>query len=143
MTSEQKIALVETVKDTYGLNLALAVVDLPKSTWYYHQKHKVAYEEKYAYLLPILEDIARDHPEYGVPRIMPELRQEHNIDVNHKVVERLLGIWDLSILRSTHRPRPSSIQQAIAEAGGLANLVAQMEEIDLFQVLYTDFTELL
>ena len=142
MTSEQKVALVETVKDTYGLNLALAVVGLPKSTWYYHQKHKVAYEEKYAYLLPILEDIARDHPEYGVPRIMPELRQEHNIDVNHKVVERLLGIWDLSILRSTHRPRPSSIQQAIAEAGGLANLVAQMGGIGLFQVVYTDFTEL-
>ena len=143
MTTEQKVVLVKSVKDTYSLNLALATVDLPKSTWYYHQKHKVDYEEKYAHLLPILEEIARAHPEYGVPRIMPELRQEHHIDVNHKVVERLLSIWDLSILRSTHRPRPSSIQKAIAEAGKLANLVAQMEEIELFQVLYTDFTEIL
>jgi putative transposase len=142
MTSEQKVALVKSVKDTYGLNLALATAGLPKSTWYYHQKYKVAYEEKYAYLRPILEEIARDHPEYGVPRIMPELRQEYHIDVNHKVVERLLGAWDLSILRSTHRPRPSSIQQAITEAGELANLVAQMDEIGLFQVIYTDFTEL-
>jgi len=143
MTSEQKVTLVETAKDTYGLNLALAAIDLPKSTWYYHQKHKVAYEEKYADLFPILEEIARDHPEYGVPRIMPELRQEHHSDVNHKVVERLLGIWDLSILRSTHRPRPSSVQKAITEAGELANLVAQMDEIGLFQVVYTDFTEIL
>lgn len=142
MTLEQKVALVETVKDTYGLNLALATVGLPKSTWYYHQKHKIAYEEKYAYLRPILEEIARDHPEYGVPRIMPELREEHNVVINHKVVERLLGTWDLSILRSTRRPKPSSIQQAITEAGELANLVAQMEEIGLFQVVYTDFTEL-
>ncbi|MDY6974010.1 MAG: transposase, partial [Thermodesulfobacteriota bacterium] len=91
MTSEQKVTLVETAKDTHGLNLALAAIDLPKSTWYYHQKHKVAYEEKYADLFPILEEIARAHPEYGVPWIMPELRQEHHIDVNHKVVERLLG----------------------------------------------------
>lgn len=142
MTLEQKVALMETVKDTYGLNLALATVGLPKSTWYYHQKHKIAYGEKYAYLRPILEEIARDHPEYGVPRIMPELREEHNVVINHKVVERLLGTWDLSILRSTHRPKPSSIQQAITETGELANLVAQMEEIGLFQVVYTDFTEL-
>ncbi len=143
MTSEQKVALVESVKDTYGLNLALAAADLPKATWYYHQNHKVAYEKKYAYLWPILEEIARAHPEYGVPRIMPELRDEHHIDVNHKVVERLLGIWDLSILRSTHRPRPSSVRKAVTEAGELANLVAQMEEIGFFQVVYTDFTEVL
>jgi len=143
MTLEQKVTLVETAKDTYGLNLTLATIDLPKSTWYYRQKHKVAYEEKYADLFPVLDEIARNHPEYGVPRIMPELRDEYHIDVNHKVVERLLGIWDLSILRSTHRPRPSSVQKAIAKAGELANLVAQMDEIALFQVVYTDFTEIL
>ena len=142
MTTGQKVALVESMKDTYGLNFVLDAVELPKSTWYYHKKHKVDYEEKYAHLRPTLEEIARDHPEYGVPRIMPELRDEYKTIVNHKVVERLLGTWDLSILRSTHRPRPSGIQRAITEAGGLANLVAQMEEIDLFQVVYTDFTEL-
>jgi len=143
MTSEQKVALVEAAKDTYGLNLTLAAIDLPKSTWYYHQKHKVAYEEKYAYLLPTLEEIARAHPEYGVPRIMPELRDEYHIDVNHKVIERLLGMWDLVILRSTHRPRPSCVRKVILKAGERANLVAQMDKIELFQVVYTDFTEIL
>jgi putative transposase len=143
MTSEQKVALVEMAKGTYGLNLTLAAIDLPKSTWYYHQKHKVAYEEKHAHLFPILDEIARDHPEYGVPRIMPELRDEHHIGVNHKVVERLLGMWDLSILRSTHRPRPSCVRKVIIEAGERANLVAQMTEIGPFQVVYTDFTEIL
>jgi len=143
MTSEQKVTLVETAKDTYGLNLALAAIDLPKSTWYYHQKHKVAYEEKHAYLFPVLDKIAREHPEYGVPRIMPELRDEYHIGANHKVVERLLGIWDLSILRSTHHPRPSCVRKVIIEAGERANLVAQMDEIELFQVVYTDFTEIL
>ncbi len=143
MTSEQKVALVESVKDTYGLNLALAAADLPKATWYYHQNHRVSYEERYAHLLPVLETIAREHPEYGVPRIMPELRDVHGYDVNHKVIERLLGLWDLLILRSTHRPKPSSVQQAIIEAGERANLVSPMEEVGLFRVLYTDFTECL
>jgi len=142
MTSEQKVALVEMARDTYGLNLALAAIDLPKPTWYYHQQRKVAYEDKYAHLFPILDEIARDHPEYGVPRIMPELREEYHVDVNHKVVERLLGIWDLSILRSTHRPGPSCVRKVILEAGERANLVAQMDEIELFQVVYTDFTEI-
>jgi transposase InsO family protein len=142
MSTEQKVVLVAEAQQDYGLNRALAAVDLPKSTWYYHQKRKVAYQDKYADLLPILEEIARRHPEYGVPRIMPELREAYDIDTNHKVIERLLRIWDLVILRSTHPPRPSSVQQAIADAGEYANLVAQLEEIALFQVVYTDFTEL-
>ena len=36
MTPEQKVALVQAVKDRHGLNCALAAVDLPKSTWYYY-----------------------------------------------------------------------------------------------------------
>lgn len=142
MTPEQKVALVESAKETYGLNQALAVIELPKSTWYYHRQRKVDYEAKYAYLWPILEEIARQHPEYGVPRVMAEIRERYAVQVNHKVVERLLGLWDLSLLRNTRRPKPSGIQRAIAEAGGRANLVAQKVEIGLFQVLYTDFTQL-
>jgi transposase InsO family protein len=103
----------------------------------------VDYEEKYAHLKPILEEIALDHPEYGVPRIMPELRDTYDIHVNHKVVERLLGTWELSIVRSAHRPEPSAVQRAITEAGDRANLVAQMDDIGLFEVVYTDFTEAL
>ena len=136
------MVLVKSVQDTYGLNLALDAVGLSKSTWYYHQKQKVDYERKYSHLRPVLEKIVREHPEYGVPRIMPELRDEYDVAVNHKVVERLLDDWDLSILSSTHRPRPSGVQKAIAESGKRANLVAQMTEIGLFQVVYTDFTEI-
>jgi len=153
MSTEQKVALVDEAQQTYGLNRAspahtvpdlcrwgrycVAAVALPKSSWYYHQKQKVAYQDKHADLLPILEEIARTaspDPVYGVPRIMPELREEYDIDTNHKVIERLLRIWDLVILRSTRRPKPSSVQQAIADAGDYANLVAQMEEIALFEV---------
>jgi putative transposase len=142
MTLEQKVSLVKDAKEIYGLNRSLAAVDLAKSTWYYHQNDKVDYEEKYRHLKPILEAIAREHPEYGLPRIMVELREVYGCGVNHKVVEQLLRLWDLRILRGTRRPTPSGIYRAILEVGDKANLVAQKDGIGLFEVVYTDFTEL-
>jgi transposase InsO family protein len=142
MKPEQKVSLVEMARDTYGLNCALATVELAKSTWYYHQNEKVDYEEKHAELRAVLETIARKHPEYGLPRIMVELRDVYHCQANHKVVEKLLGLWDLRILRGTRQRAPSGVQKAIREAGDYANVVAQMDQIGLFQVLYTDFTEL-
>jgi len=142
MTTEQKVALVEMTWETHGLNHALAAVDLPKSTWYYHRTQKVSYEDKYAHLQPVLEEIARKHPEYGVLRTTEELRDSYGRVINHKVVQRLNQLWDYRLLRSTRRPRPSKVRQAIVEAGERANLVAQLERIELFQVAYTDFTEL-
>jgi len=142
MTNEQKVALVEAAWEEYGLVRALGAVDLPKSVWYYHHKQKVSYIDKYGYLLPDLQEIARQHPAYGWPRVTVELRETYGHRVNHKVVQRLLNLWDLRLIRSTHRPRPSHIREVIQAAGDRANLVAHLSEIGLFQVLYTDFTEL-
>jgi putative transposase len=142
MTTEEKVALVETTKDTHGLNQSLAAIGLPKSTWYYHQNEKVTYEEKYADLLPDMDEVARKHPEYGWPRMTVELNEEYGRQVNHKVVQRLLRVWDLLLVRNVRRPKPSGIHQAILAVGERVNLVARMDEIGLFEVLYTDFTEI-
>jgi len=142
MTTEEKVALVAGVWESYGLAPALAAVELPKSTWYYHRNEKVNYKEKYAHLLPDLETIAQEHPEYGWPRVTVELREKYGHHVNHKVVQRLLRLWDLRLMRNTRRPKPGGVQRAIKAAGKRANLVAQMEDIEPFQVMYTDFTEL-
>lgn len=142
MTTAEKVALVAEVWETHGLAPALAAVELPRSTWYYHQRHSVSYAEKYGHVRPLLEKIAREHPAYGLPRIMVELRDTYGLVINHKVVQRLLRLWDLALLRSIRPPRPSRIRQAIETAGKYANLVAQMDQIGLFEVAYTDFTEL-
>lgn len=86
MSTEEKVALVASVREEYGLAPALAAVELPKSTWYYHRRHKVSYEEKYAHIRPLLEEIARRHPSYGIPRITIELRETHDWVINHKVI---------------------------------------------------------
>lgn len=143
MTTEQKVALVKSVWETHGLAPALAAVELPKATWYYHRNQKVAYEEKYAHLRPDLEAIARQHPEYGYRRTTVELREAYGHAINHKVVQRLHQLWGLPLLRSTRAAKPSGIRQAIIAAGVRVNLVAQLEQIGLFEVAYTDFTELL
>lgn len=142
MSTEEKVELVASVRDEYGLAPALAATELPKSTWYYHQLEKVSYEEKYAHVRPLLERIIREHPSYGIPRITPELHETYGEHINHKVVQRLLKLWDLSLLRNVRPPQPSHVQQAIAAGGEAVNLVASLEQIGLFEVSYTDFTEL-
>ena len=142
MTTEQKVDLVNDTWEEYGLMPALETVELPKSSWYYHRKEKVSYAEKYVHLHPHLEEVARQHPEYGYRRTTEELRNKYGYIINHKVVQRLHHLWDLALQRNTRAPRPSAVRQVIREANGRANLVAALEEINLFQVAYTDFTEL-
>ena len=50
MTARQKVKLVASVVGEYSLSSALAAIDLPKSTWYYHQRQTVDYGAKYAHL---------------------------------------------------------------------------------------------
>ena len=143
MRLTEKAELVASVRADYSLTAALSALELPKSTWYDHTQQRVPYEQKYAHLRPLLEQIARDHPAYGIPRITRELWDSYQQRVNHKVVQRLLQVWGLALLRSTHVPEPSPVRQVIVAAGERAKLVAQLEDIGLFEVAYTDFTELL
>ena len=141
MSPAEKVERVAEVKDEFGLNRSLAVIGLSKSTWYYQRQQKVDYEEKYAYLKPELEDIARTCPEYGYRRTTTAL-QEKGYEVNQKVVRRLHQSWDLALLRTTRRPKPSRLRRIIRQAGKRANLIVDLETIEPFQVFYTDFTEL-
>ena len=69
--------------------------------------------------------------------------QDQGWKVNHKVVQRLQKAWDLPLLRAIRAPRQSAIREALRAMGDRINLVACLETIGIFQVLYTDFTELL
>lgn len=142
MSTAEKVALVKGVRPAYSLQAALSAVGLAKSSWYY-QQHKESYQDKYAHLLPELEAIAQAHPQYGYRRTTVELNARLESRVNHKVVQRLHQLWDLKLERTVRPPKPSRLRQIITQAGDRANLVAQLEEISLCAVLYTDFTELL
>lgn len=143
MTTVEKAALVESVQPGFGLPPALRVLGLSRSTWYYHRAHGRTYAEKHAPLKRVLETIAREHPEYGYRRATPELSDRLGRTVNPKVVQNLNRLWDLRLLRGVKLPRPSVVRNVIIQIGDRANLVAALDDIDVLEVLYTDFTELL
>jgi transposase InsO family protein len=137
-----KVALVASVRRTFGLRPALAAVGLARATWYYRQRAVVPYATRYAVLQAPLERIARQHPDYGYRRTTTELREAEALVVNQKVVRRLHRLWELPLLRRTQAPPPSGVRQVITAAGLQANLVAGLTAIAPLGVLYTDFTEL-
>lgn len=141
MTTEQKVERVREVQGRFPLGAALEVVDLARSTWYYHRRVRRSYEEKYGHLREPLEVIARGHSEYGYRRATVELKAGGH-RVNRKVVQRLNRLWDLALLRGIKRPKPSGIRQAIQAAGKrIDKRPRQKARIRPFEVMYTDFTE--
>ena len=138
MTAE-KVEIVEQNAETYGLNVTLDAIGLPKSTWYYWKNQKVDYEEKYDHLRQPLIDILRENPAYGYRRIGPELK-ELGYPVGETVTRRVLGMWDLSLQRWAGRPKPSVPRKILAKEGAGMNLVARLGKPEPLQVFYTDFT---
>lgn len=142
MTTAQKTALVRDIQARVGLGVALSVLELPRSTWYY-QGGRRTYEDKHASLKAPMLRIASAFPEYGYRRSTDELSERVGHPVNHKVVQRLARIWGLSALRRPRSPRTSAVRRTIAAAGDRANLLLALDhEPRIFEVLATDFTEL-
>lgn len=132
---------MEQNAQTYGLNVTLDAIGLPKSTWYYWENEKVDYEEKYAHLRAPLIDILRENPAYGYRRIEPDLK-ELGYPVGETVVRHVLRMWDLSLQRWAGKPKPSVPREMLAKDGYGMNLAAGIEEPAPLQVFYTDFTTL-
>src|SRR5213593_547240 len=95
MSTTAKVELVRSVQAEFGLAPALAVLGLPRATWYYRAVQCAGYEDRHARLRAPLERIARQHPEYGYRRTTTELRERLGQPVNEKVVRRLHQCWGL------------------------------------------------
>lgn len=139
---EEKIQLVSQACQEHGLNQSLKALGLAKSTWYYWQRQKQSLEEKYGHLKDDLLEVAEKHPEYGYRRTTAELKDGYGYQVNHKLIAKLNRCWDLPIIRKVKKPKPNIVTKTIKQAKGKANLVARIESPDLYQVCYTDFSEI-
>lgn len=122
------------------------MVGLAKNTWYYQKKQKVDREIKYNQVLKDLKVVIRDNPAYGYKRATPELREVYGCLINKKTVLKLMRSQNLQLLRKARKPRPSFIAQSLVRLGNKMNLVAlkqaKGEKIGFFEIVYTDFTEL-
>lgn len=140
MTAE-KVEVVNDNAETYGLNMTLEAIGLPKSTWYYWKNRKVDYEEKYRPLREPLIEVLTENPGYGYRRVEPELKAR-GYRVGETVVQRVLDMWDLSLRRWVRKPKPSVPRKLLQTNGHGMNLVVGMDVVEPLQVLYTDFTEI-
>lgn len=139
---EQKVQIVSQAYQEYGLNQSLKATSLAKSSWYYYQKQKKSLEEKYGHLRDGLMEIAENHPQYGYRRTTAELKDNYGYQINHKLVAKLNQYWGLPIIRKVKKPKPNIVSKTIKQAGNGANLVAKIENPDLYQICYTDFSEI-
>jgi len=112
--TEEKVEIVEQNAETYGLNVTLDTIGLPKSTWYYWKNKKVDYEEKYGHLREPLIDVLTENPAYGYRRVEPDLK-ERGYPVGETVVRRVLGMWNLSLRRWAGKPKPSVPRKLLAK----------------------------
>lgn len=124
----------------------MKLLDLPSSSYYYslnHQKEKdeISEQKKYRGLRKKVEKIIRKHPGYGYRRIKDTLFKQ-GIIINHKPLKKLLIIWNLKRIRKIKTPKASPLAQHIKNLGAKVNLVAKLREIKIFQVIFTDFTEI-
>ena len=55
------------------MNRTLKLLEIPKFTWYYRQRHKLNYEERYAHIKKDLLQIAEKHPAYGWRKLQEKL----------------------------------------------------------------------
>lgn len=132
---------MEKVKDEFGLNQCLSVIGFPKSTWYYQQK-AVPWEEKHEYLRKDLEKAVEENPAYGYRKLRVELRETFGQIVNHKVLKKLLRVWELALPRVIKKPKVGGVLKLIQSLGVKANLLAAIPNPKPFEVMVTDFTNI-
>jgi len=77
--------------------------------------------KKYEWLRPLVGEIIRENSGYGAGRIKRALEESYGHTVNHEVLRRLLGMWDLSLRRNTQKPDADGVRSAIGTAGSQAD----------------------
>jgi len=128
---------VQELRQLYPIAGLLKLAELPRSTFYYHQK-ALRVEDKYRHLKEQIRALFDSHKgRYGYRRITAGLRQLGN-QVNHKLVQRLMGVLGLKSL-----VRPKKYRSFKGEVGQAAphELQRQFKAEAANQKWVTDVTE--
>lgn len=142
------MGLVKEYCGAHGLNICLKVIGIGKSTFYRlkDRKDKLStFKTKYEWLRGKVIKIITDNPSYGYRRIKQELKKQQII-INHKVLKKLLKIWELTIRRNIRRREKSGIEKILEFLGVGANILKTIKarkEVKPLRVIQTDFTRIL
>jgi transposase InsO family protein len=129
-----------------GVNRVCAILGISKDTYYKSKDPKCTLIEKYSELKPKIKKIIEANPAYGYPRIKKALFVEYGEIVNHKLLLKLLKLWDLEIKRKISKRKKSWIKKTLDFLQSRANLLRASEAKSMinqpFQAVVTDITEI-
>ena len=94
MRVSDKIKLIEPGNKELTVVDQCALLNLGRSSFYYKRS---GVNEKDVYFMGEIDKIYTKYPFYGVPRITRELKEQGSL-VNHKRVERLMGIMGIEAI---------------------------------------------
>lgn len=128
---------MQELRQLYPLSDLLKLAKLARSTFYYQQRALQAGDKHWQLKELIRTLFARHKGRYGYRRITASLRQQGN-QVNHKLVQRLMGILGLKSL-----VRPKKYRSFKGEVGPTAphELQRQFKADAINQKWVTDVTE--
>lgn len=105
LDSRTKTQLVQELRAQYPLDALLKGAGLPRSTFYYHLR-AAQKPDKHARLKSHIQQVFDEHRgRYGYRRVAATLRSQGQC-INHKTVQRLMGVMSLrcSLRRRRYRP---------------------------------------
>lgn len=148
MTISDKFRLILKFKEQYGLNFCCRVLEVLKSSYYYHICSRSltikAKELEEVDLKQKVIKVIEDNPAYGYRRLIPELKKQ-GIIINHKKILLLLKKWGLNLRCSIVKKFKGGIDNILSFLGTRVNLIEKLSDEDLSQlgrVVFTDFTEI-
>ena len=129
-----------------GVNQACRLLGLSKKSYYRSISPDESLEARYGSLKTKLEKIISDNPSYGYRRLKQALFDKYGLRVNHKLLLKLLRIWQLLLKRRIRRPTRGWVQVVLDFLEIRANLLWQLKRRNLisrcFQVVVSDITEI-
>ena len=138
--------LIKKHASEYGLNTCLAVIGPPRAhgttrriTKSRVRRNTSTCESRYSRLS---ETILHSKALCRHTDIVVSCRnlKDRGCLIGEFVVRKLLRCWDLTLLRSIKKTKPSGPRQYLQSKSGGLNLVKDLKDPAPFQVWYTDFT---
>ena len=138
LTNKEKHHLIDALRMTYPLNDLLAMIEMPKSSYFY-QKEAQSKPDKYAELRIEVKHVFSDsNSRYGYRRVHASIRNTGKT-ISEKVIQRIMCEENLVVPRKKKR-RYSSYMGEISPA--VENVVARDFNTDKpNEVWLTDLTE--
>lgn len=123
-----------------GVNQICRLLNLSKDTYYNSKDPKEILKDKYAPLKPKLEKIIEENQAYGYRRIKKAILDEYSASINHKLLLKLLKIWNLSLKRKIRKKKKSVTEKILAFLQSRANLLRKAKVTGCFQAIVSDIT---